>query len=100
MICPTCKQKKKRSLPQNSRLHKLFQLMQDNLQDKDGHYQHAMWWKINAKDRWLGYSEFRRSDGSVIQVLRSTSDCDVQELNEFMTRVEAYAAKRGVYLED
>ncbi len=53
-----------------------------------------------SKDRWLGYMEFRRPDGQVIQVLRSTADCDVEELTNFMNEVERYAARRGVYLDD
>lgn len=53
-----------------------------------------------SKAEWLGFSEFRKPDGNVIQVIRSTADLDVKELNEFMEKVEAYCAKQGVYLED
>ena len=52
------------------------------------------------KAEWLGFIEFRKPDGNVIQVLRSTADCDVVELNNFMTQVEAFAAQKGIYLED
>lgn len=75
-------------------------LLQDTVKAKDGEYHSAMWWKVMTKSEWLGYMEYRKPDGSVIQVLRSTADCDVAELNEFMTKVEAFAASRGVYLED
>lgn len=98
--CPTCGQRKKRTLPQNSRLHSLFMLMQDTCKDKNGEQHSAMWWKTLSKAEWLGFSEFRKPDGSVIQVLRSTADLDVAELNEFMTKVESYCAKQGVYLDD
>ncbi len=100
MKCPTCGQRKKRSLPQNARLHALFMLMQDTLTAKDGLQHSAMWWKVMCKSQWLGFTEYRKPDGDVIQVLRSTADLDVTELNEFMTKVEAYCAQRGVYLED
>lgn len=99
-VCPTCKQKKRRSLPQNARLHKLFTEIAANVTGADGQYHPAQWWKVMSKDRWLGYDEFRRPDGQVITVLRSTADCDVAELNEFMEQVERYAATRGVYLDD
>ena len=99
-VCPTCGQKKKRSLPQNARLHKLFTEMAANLKAADGLYHPAAWWKVMAKDRWLGYLEFRKSDGSLVTVLRSTADCDVDELNEFMAHVERYANERGIYLQD
>lgn len=98
--CPSCGQRKRRSLPQNARLHSLFMLLQDTTKATDGEMHSAMWWKTMCKAEWLGFSEFRKPDGQVIQVLRSTADLDVTELNEFMTKVEAYCAKRGVYLED
>ena len=98
--CPTCGAAKKRTLPQNSRLHKLFTEIAANVTAKDGLYHPALWWKTMCKDRWLGYVEFRRPDGSVIQVLRSTADCSVDELTEFMAQVEKYAASRGVYLDE
>ncbi len=75
-------------------------LMQDTLTAKDGQYHSAEWWKVMSKYEWLGCVEFRKPDGDVIQVIRSTADLDVNELNEFMTKVESYCAKRGVYLED
>ena len=98
--CPTCGQRKRRSLPQNSRLHSLFMLLQDSVKAKDGQFHSALWWKTMTKAEWLGFTEFRKPDGNVIQVLRSTADLDVNELNDFMTKVEAFAASRGVYLDD
>ena len=52
------------------------------------------------KDRWLGYDEYNTSDGRTVYVLRATSDLSVEELNEFMNRVEEWAAKHGVYLQE
>ena len=74
--------------------------MQDELTDKAGQKQHAQWWKTMAKAEWLGFIEFRKPDGQVIQVLKSTADCSVEELTEFMNQVEMYCSKRGVYLEE
>ena len=99
-VCPTCGQRKRRSLPQNSRLHALFTRVSENVRAKDGEFHSAMWWKTMFKAEWLGFMEFRKPNGDVIQVLRSTADCEVGELNDFMTRVEAYAAQKGIYLED
>jgi len=98
--CPTCGARKKRTLPQNARLHALFTQLAANVTGKDGLYHPAQWWKVMCKDRWLGYDEYRRPDGSVITVMRSTADCDVEELTNFMNEVERYAAGRGVYLDD
>lgn len=97
--CPTCGQIKRRSSEQNRRLHKLFTEMAAQLKAKDGLQHHYLWWKAMCKDRWLGYDEFKL-DGKIVYQLRSTSELDVTELNEFMAQVEQYANSRGVYLED
>jgi hypothetical protein len=52
------------------------------------------------KDRWLGYNETPRSDGTIIYSLRGTADLSVEELNAFMEKVEHFAAERGIYLQD
>ncbi len=97
--CPVCGRDKKRSLPQNARLHALFTEIAANVKAKDGLYHHMEWWKVMCKDRWLGYVEFKRPDGETIYQLKSTSDCTVDELNEFMTKVEVFAAEKGVWVE-
>jgi hypothetical protein len=81
-------------------LHKLFTEIAANLKAKDGEYHHKLWWKTMCKDEWLGYDDFRKPNGEVINVLRSTSDCSVEELTEFMMKVEEYANNRGVYLDE
>lgn len=98
--CPTCGQRPRRTLPQNKRLHALFTEMAANLTGADGLYHPAQWWKVMCKDRWLGYEEYKRPDGTTITVMRSTADLEVDELTAFMDEVERYAAKRGIYLVD
>jgi hypothetical protein len=53
-----------------------------------------------CKSRWLGYDEYKKVDGAIEYVLKSTSDCDVEELNQFMQEVEWFANAKGVYLDD
>ena len=98
--CPACGQRKRRSLPQNARLHTIFTRIAESVKAKDGEYHSAMWWKVMLKSHFLGFVEFRKPDGAVIQVLISTADLDVEALNKFMTQVEVFAAQRGVYLDD
>lgn len=97
--CTTCGQRKKRSLPQNARLHKIFTEIAANLTASDGLHHSSQWWKVMCKDRWLGYDEFTTANGSKVTVLKSTADCDVEELNKFMAKVEEYAIGRGIWLE-
>ena len=99
-VCPTCGRMKKRSNPQNNRLHQLFTLIAANLKAADGLYHHHLWWKVQFKDRWLAYEETPRSDGTMIYRMRSTAELDVDEFNDFMTQVEAWAAENGVWLEE
>ena len=51
------------------------------------------------KDRWLGYNEVV-TNGKTVYSLRGTADLTVEELNNFMDRVERYAAEHGIYLQD
>jgi len=97
--CPVCGRDKKRSLPQNARLHALFTEIAANVKAKDGLYHPAMWWKVCMKDRWLGYDEYQGADGKTVYVLKSTANLTVDELNEFMTKVEVFAAEKGVWVE-
>lgn len=97
--CPHCGATRKRSSPQNRRLHKLFTEIAANVKAKDGLYHPAPWWKVMCKDRWLGYDEFEGIDGRKVFKLKETSSLEADEFNEFMANVEKFAAERGVYLE-
>ena len=99
-VCQLCGQSQRRSLPQNSRLHKLFQLMAEGLKGKDDLYHPNQWWKTMCKHYFLGYNEYAAPDGQTIYALKSTADLSVEELNNFMNEVERYCAMRGVYLQD
>ena len=98
--CPTCNQVPRRSLPQNNRLHLLFDAISRKVVADDKLLHHALWWKTVMKDRWLGYNEIVASNGKVIYSLRGTADLTIEELNNFMERVERYAAEHGIYLQD
>jgi hypothetical protein len=74
--------------------------MQENLKGKDGLYHPHQWWKVMCKDKWLGYNEYLTPDGRTIYALKSTVECTVEELNDFMNEVERYCALRNVYLQD
>lgn len=98
--CKCCGQIPRRTLPQNARLHKLFTELAANVTGKDGLYHPAQWWKVMSKDRWLGYDEYQGADGKTVYALKSTANCSVEELTEFMNEVERYAATRGVWLQE
>ena len=74
--------------------------MSEQLKGKDGLHHPPQWWKVMSKDKWLGYDEFNKPDGTTIYVLRATSELDVEALTDFMNEVERYCALRGVYLQE
>ncbi len=52
------------------------------------------------KAQWLGFNEYKKSNGDIIYELKSTADCNVAELNDFMARVERWAAEHDIWLQD
>jgi hypothetical protein len=100
IICPTCKRKPAKSRPQENRLHKFFHLLAASVPDTSGEYHPWQWWKVMCKDQWLGYNEFRKANGDLVEQLKSTTELTMDEINEFMEKVERYCAKRGLYLQD
>ena len=73
--------------------------MSEHFKGKDGLYHPHQWWKVMCKDKWLGYNEYVGANGT-IYALKSTADCDVEELNNFMNEVERFCVERGVYLQE
>jgi hypothetical protein len=74
--------------------------MSEHLKGKDELYHPNQWWKCLAKDKWLGYNEFVAPDGRIIYALKSTAECTVEELTEFMNHVERYCALKGLYIQE
>ena len=74
--------------------------MSDQLKGKDGLYHPAAYWKVLSKDQWLGYTETLHPSGRTIYALKSTAECTVDELNDFMNEVERYCALRNIYLQE
>ena len=77
----------------------MFGAISEKVKAADGLLHHSQWWKVVMKDRWLGYNE-TIANGKTIYSLRGTADLTVEELNNFMDRVERYAAEHGIYLQD
>jgi hypothetical protein len=97
--CPTCKRRYNRSHQQNARLWLLYHMAAEKLRP-DGVEYSAETFHLYYKSRFLGSVEHRLPNGSVTSVLNSTADLDVAEFNDYMTKVEADLAERGVYLEE
>lgn len=52
------------------------------------------------KGRFLGRSDMVLPNGKTVTITQTTTALDVGEFADYMTKVEAWAADRGVWLED
>ncbi len=95
--CPTCGAIKKRSIPQNKRLHDII----GQIAEYPGVAKKCFSTKVLKtyfKDLYLGYEEVPLPNGKRVEVLRSTANLPTDEFNEFMQKVELWAAERGIPL--
>lgn len=97
--CPTCHRRYKRSSEANRRLWALYAAMSDKLNPKGAPCSpkaYHLWFKRHL----LGATDVRLPDGTIESVPNSTADLDVDEFNDYMARVEAMAAEKGVWLDE
>jgi hypothetical protein len=96
--CPTCHRNFRRTHPQNSRywllVHKLA------LRPIQGSSYSPESWHEYLKGRFLGCNEHVMPNGKTLTIPRSTAGLSVSEFNEYMERVEAWAADHGIFLEE
>lgn len=52
------------------------------------------------KSRFLGADDVRLPNGRTLTIPRSSADLTTEEFSEYLDRVQADAAERGVYLAD
>jgi hypothetical protein len=97
--CPTCHRLHKRSHPQNARYWLLLHAIAEQIKPGGKEYS-ADQWHTYAKSRWLGCDDVPLPNGKVLSIPRSTASLDVAEFGEYMEKVEAWAAERGVWLAD
>ena len=96
--CPTCNRLHKRTHPQNARYWLLLHAIADKLRP-NGEAFSAESYHLFFKSRFLGCEEVRMPNGKTMLIANSTADLDVAEFNEYMEKVEAWAAERDVWLD-
>ncbi len=97
--CPTCHRLQKRSHPQNALYWSLLHMIAEKVKPGGLSYS-ADVWHTYCKSRWLGCDDIALPNGKVLSQPRSTASLDVAEFGDYFTQVSAWAAERGVYLED
>ena len=97
--CPTCHRRIKRSTQAN----RLYWLLPHEIAEsvKPGAQAYgAEVWHTWAKSRFLGCDDVKLPSGKVLSIPRSSADLDAAEFADYVGKVEAWAAERGVYLAD
>ena len=97
--CPSCGRKQRRSPPANAYYWSLLHEIAEKVQPSGEAYS-ADTWHQYAKSRWLGADDMKLPNGKTLTMPRSTANLSVDEFNDYVTKVEAWAAERGVYLAD
>jgi len=95
--CPVCGSRRQRSNEQNRLYWALLHEISEKLVKKVGEFS-ADSWHLYFKQRFLGQDEVRLPNGKIMQIPKSTADCSVDDMSTYYTRVEVWAAERGITL--
>lgn len=97
--CPVCGQLPKHSAKARKAywalLHKISEEVEVN-----GKTYTAEQWHEYFKQKLLGAEEVSLPNGKTVQRARSTSSLDKDEMSDYMTTIEAFAAERGVFRDE
>ena len=97
--CPTCHRRIRRSSQANRLYWLLLHELSDRLRPNGQHYS-AEAFHAYYKSRFIGCDDVALPSGKVLTIPRSSADLDTAEFADYLTKVEADAAERGVYLAD
>lgn len=96
--CPTCGAPPKRSSEQNRYYWKLIHGIEAKVHPKGIAYSDEVW-SLFFKGKFLGREEVKLPNGKIIETICHTAHLSVEEMAQFITQVEAWAADHGVFLE-
>lgn len=97
--CPTCRRRIKRSTQAN----RLYWLLLHEIAERvkpSGQSYGAEVWHTWAKSRFLGCDDVTLPSGKTMTIPKSSADLDVSEFADYVDKVEAWAAERGIFLAD
>ncbi len=97
--CHTCKRLHKRSHQANARYWLLLHELAERLPVRGQSFSAEVWHRW-AKSKWLGCVDYVLPSGKTYTEINSSAGLDVDEFNDYMTKVEAWAAERDIYLAD
>jgi hypothetical protein len=97
--CPTCRRLMRRSSQANARYWLLLHLIAESIRPGGVSYS-AEVWHAYMKSRFLGCDDVRLPNGRVLTIPKSSADLDTDLFGDYMTKVEAWASERNVFLDD
>lgn len=89
--------RERRSVEQNSRYWAILRDIAEQCKPQGVAYSSETWHKYFAA-KWIGVDEIKLPNGRTITEPKSTTKLKVDEFNEYMTRIEAWAVEHGVIL--
>ena len=95
-VCPTCGRARTRSSEANRRYWSLVNALADKPVQGVNYSPDS--WHLYLKQRFLGSRDVTLPSGKTITIPQTTTSLDVAEFNDYMGRVEAWAAEHDVYL--
>jgi hypothetical protein len=98
--CPACGRRERRSTEQNNRYWAIVRQVAGRLKGYEGRHYGVDDWHRWFKFHFLGGEDRMLPNGYVYTEPRSTAEEDTPEFSDFMTQVEAWAAERGVFLDE
>lgn len=97
--CPTCRRKVKRTNEANRYLWLLLHTIAEKITPNGEQYSAEAFHEY-FKQRLLGAEEIKMPNGKVWLRSHSTADLDKSEFQDYVQQIEAWAAERGVYVDD
>jgi hypothetical protein len=93
--CPTCGRRQQRNHEQNRLYWAVLHQIADQLKPQGQAYSSEQWHEY-FKQRYLGAEDVSLPNGKVVVRTRSTTDLDVDEMTDYITRVEVWAVEHGI----
>ena len=97
--CPNCGRYPRRSNSANSRYWALMAEIADKVKVQGKLFNRQVWHEY-FKEKLLGANEVILPNGQKRIFSESSAELDTGEFNDYMTKVEVWAAEKGVWLED
>jgi len=97
--CPTCGRRQRRSTEQNRLLWAILGEISEQIKPMGRQYGSESWLAY-FKTRFLGADTVQLPNGQELVKPFSSSELDKHEFSEFVERIQAWAADKGVYFSE